>query len=354
MSHRFLPALLFLSLLLAGAIGGCSPAALQIGPSPIPVVPVSQPVAREVTDYVDFTGRTDAVEAVDIRARVTGYLIEMPFKEGAEVKKGDLLFEIDPRPYQAQLDQAYGQVNLYQAQLKLAKTTLSPRPRSLPSRAAPARSVSSSSTRTGRGGRGRGPGQGLPGQHRVYKLNLDFTKVTSPIDGQVSRYYLTRQPGQPGPDAADHRRVARPDVRLLRHGRADPAADQPSDQRGQDQASRRTRDVPVLMGLQGEEGYPAQGHHQLRQQPVNPTTGSISVRGVFPNPKPRGGTSGCCRPACSSASACRSASRIRPCWSSTGPSASDQGLKYVYVVDADNKVQYRRVQTGRCRKTACA
>ena len=88
------------------------------------MVPVSQPVQREVTDYVDFTGRTEAVYLGRHRPRVTGYLVEMPFEEGAEVKAGDLLFVIDPRPYKAQLDQAQGQVDLYKASLKLAKTNL--------------------------------------------------------------------------------------------------------------------------------------------------------------------------------------------------------------------------------------
>jgi len=80
-----------------------------------PALPVSKPVERELTDYVDFTGRTNAVEAVDVRPRVTGYLMQMPFKEGSEVKKGDLLFEIDPRPYQAQLGQSQAQVELAEA-----------------------------------------------------------------------------------------------------------------------------------------------------------------------------------------------------------------------------------------------
>src|SRR4029077_17879854 len=87
-------------------------------------LPVSQPVQREVTDFVDFTGQTKAVQSVDIVPLVTGYLVQMPFQEGAEVKAGDLLFVVDRRPYRAQLDQAQGQVNLYQAQLKLARTTL--------------------------------------------------------------------------------------------------------------------------------------------------------------------------------------------------------------------------------------
>jgi membrane fusion protein (multidrug efflux system) len=98
-------------------VGGCQGKPAPVAPPEPPVIPVSRPVAREVTDYVDFTGRTDAVEAVDVRPRVSGYLVKMPFKEGAEVKKGDLLFEVDPRPYQAQLDQAKAQVDQAQANI---------------------------------------------------------------------------------------------------------------------------------------------------------------------------------------------------------------------------------------------
>src|SRR5262245_13373892 len=88
------------------------------------VIPISHPVSREITDYVEFTGRENAIQGVDVIPRVTGYLVQMPFEEGAEIKKGDLLFEIDPRPYQAQLDQAVGQVEVYRAQLRLAQVTL--------------------------------------------------------------------------------------------------------------------------------------------------------------------------------------------------------------------------------------
>src|SRR5437879_2540009 len=114
--------MLFTSFGLA-ASGGCQRSPSQVAAAEPPVLPVSKPVPREVTNYVDFTGRTDAVEAVDIRPRVTGYLKRMPFKEGSKVKKGDLLFEIDPRPYKAQLDQAQGQVDLNQASFTLAQVT---------------------------------------------------------------------------------------------------------------------------------------------------------------------------------------------------------------------------------------
>ncbi|HWA97045.1 MAG TPA: biotin/lipoyl-binding protein, partial [Pirellulales bacterium] len=102
------------------AATGChraSPAAPAAQP---PVVTVAKPVQREITDYVDFTGRTDAVSSVDIRARVTGYIVQMPFREGSEVKAGDLLFEIDPRPYQAQFDHSQAVVAENEAALKLA------------------------------------------------------------------------------------------------------------------------------------------------------------------------------------------------------------------------------------------
>jgi multidrug efflux system membrane fusion protein len=111
-------------LILMAAAGGCQANKPKVAPAEAPAVPVSHPLQREVTDFVDFTGRTEAVHSVDIRPRVTGYLVEMPFKEGAEVKQGDLLFVVDPRPYKAQVDQAQGQVDLYKASLKLARTTL--------------------------------------------------------------------------------------------------------------------------------------------------------------------------------------------------------------------------------------
>ena len=117
------PRLFSAAFLLLAALAGCAARKPQVAPAENPVVPVSLPVSREVTESVDFTGRTDAVNAVNIVPRVTGLLVRIPFKAGAEVEKGELLFEVDPRPYKAQLDQAVGQVNLYTAQLKLAQAT---------------------------------------------------------------------------------------------------------------------------------------------------------------------------------------------------------------------------------------
>src|SRR6476661_4181193 len=106
-----------LGLVILVLLVGCQEPQQAAGSSEPTVIPISKPVSREITDYVEFTGRVNPVNSVNVIPRVTGYLVQMPFEEGAEVKGGDLLFEIDPRPYKAQLDQALGQVEVYKAQL---------------------------------------------------------------------------------------------------------------------------------------------------------------------------------------------------------------------------------------------
>src|SRR5262249_31002578 len=107
------------ALLLGAAVilAGCS----SSPPPPPPVVPtvtVSYPIQRKITDYAEYPGRTAAVDTVQVRARVSGYLDKINFKDGSEVEQGQVLFEIDPRPYQAALDQAQAQVRLQEAQLR--------------------------------------------------------------------------------------------------------------------------------------------------------------------------------------------------------------------------------------------
>ena len=143
----------------------------------------------------------------------------MPFKEGAEVKTGDLLFEVDPRPYQAQLDQAQGQVNLYQAQLVLAKANYA-RDQNV-AKTPGAVSLQQLDQDKAAVAEADAAVKAFQASVEVYKLNLSFTKVTSPIDGQVSRYYLTL--GNlvvQDQTLLHHGGFGRPDVRLFRRGRA--------------------------------------------------------------------------------------------------------------------------------------
>jgi multidrug efflux system membrane fusion protein len=342
--------------LLAAAVG-CQPnAAARKGPTEAPAVPVSYPVQREVTDYVDFTGRTDAMESVDVRARVTGYLLAAPpdqekvkgtgryFKEGSDVKEGDTLFVIDPAPYKAQFDQAVSQVKLNEASLKLARTNYDmdkvisqrqPGAVSAQQLAADRAAVEEAVARV----------KAAEASTEVYKLNLGFTKITAPIDGQISRSYLTVG-----------NLINQDQTLLTTIVKLDPMyayfdLDEPTLIRIREAINAgklkplRDGTMPVHMGLQGEKGHPHEGTINFVNNQVNPTTGSISVRGIFANPKPSHGEQ-LLSPGMFV--------RIRLPMGQPTPAllvidraiGSDQGLKYVYVLDANNTVQHRRVVTG--------
>jgi multidrug efflux system membrane fusion protein len=391
MRERTTAAVLGLGVLATGLLAGCSPTPQQAPASPGALaVPVSQPVQREVTDYVDFTGRTDAVETASIRARVTGYLAKIPFREGVEVKQGDLLFEIDPRPYQAQLDQAEGQVELNEASLKLAKTTYE-RDRAIAQSVAGGVSRQQLDQDLAAVDEAAARLRAAKASTEVYKLNVEFTRVTSPIDGMVSRYYYTRG-----------NLVNQDQTLLTTVVSLDPIyayfdMDEPTLLRirraineGRIKRVRDRSDVPIFLGLSGEDGYPHRGSFNFINNVVNPSTGSISVRGKFDNAKPDteglglthflvqaagaqvlapgGSPLGAFGQQLSALGVLQTSAlgrgsrlltpgmfvRIRLPIGQPHSAllvidralSSDQGLKYLYVLDADNKVQYRRVKTG--------
>ena len=174
------------------ALSGCNGRPAEKTDVSPPVVAVSKPIERSVADYVDFTGRTDAQFSTDIRARVTGYLVEVkdPFVEGAEVKKDSLLFQIDPRPYQALFDQAQAQVTLAKAKLKLAKAD-NVRAKNIFEMNPGAMSQQDLDKYQAAEEESLAAVAAAVAALESHRLNLDFTRVTSPIDGQVSRQYLT-------------------------------------------------------------------------------------------------------------------------------------------------------------------
>jgi multidrug efflux system membrane fusion protein len=327
----------------AGAMIGCSNGPPQVAPPEAPAAPVSQPVQREVTDYVDFTGRTDAVNTVNIVPRVTGYLVQMPFKEGALVKKDDLLFEVDPRPYKAQFDQAEGQVKLFQAQLKLAKVILD---RDLAIAKTPG-AISLQLLDKDRAAveEAEASVKAAQASLEVFKLNLSFCSVTSPVDGMVARYFLTLG-NLVNQDQTLLTTVVSLDPMYAFFDMDEPTLVQIRQAVGAGKIKpHQTGTIPVFMGLQGEEGFPHEGIINFVNNQVNPATGSIAVRGVFPNPVLKEDV--------------RLLSpgmfvRIHLPIGEPHPGllvidraiGSDQGLKYLYVVGAQNKAEYRRVTTG--------
>jgi membrane fusion protein, multidrug efflux system len=343
MNSRPRSALLGFGLVLAGAITGCREHPAEVAPPQAPMVPVSQPVQRPVTDYVDFTGRTDAIKSTNIVPRVTGYLVKMPFTEGAFVKENDLLFEVDPRPYKAQLDQAKGQVKLYQAQLKLAKATLG---RDLAISKTPG-AVSPQQLDQDRAAVAQAEAsvEAAQASLEVYRLNLSFCRVTSPIDGVVGRYFFTVG-NLVNQDQTLLTTVVSVDPMYAYFDMDEPTVldIRKAISEGKIKITQKNTFL-VFMGLQGEKGYPHEGTINFFNNQVNPATGSIAVRGVFPNPELKEGV--------------RLLSpgmfvRVHLPMGPPHPAllvidraiAADQGLKYVYVIDAQNKATYRRVTTG--------
>ena len=272
-----------LLLCFSAGLAGCARTPPESPTALIPVS-VSHPVERDVNDYADFTGRTAAVDSVELRARVWGYLDKVNFKEGAIVQKGDVLFEIDPRIYQAVLSQAEGSQAALQARLERLDADLA-RARRLVGTAA----VSREDYDKVAGDRGEAAAStaALKAAVERAKLDLGYTKVIAPIGGRVSRYVVTVgnlvqagdqaggtllttivsvDPMYASFDVDEHTALR---VRqLVREGKSD---------------SPREGGFPVSLGLANEEGYPHRGAINFLDNQVNPKTGTIRLRGVFPN-----------------------------------------------------------------------
>jgi RND family efflux transporter MFP subunit len=263
---------------------GCSPTAAEPRAEPPAPVQVSYPVEREVTDHVDFTGRTAAVDSVEVRAHVWGYLDKVNFKEGALVKKGDVLFELDGRPYRALLNQAKAKVAQDQAQLKYDEAEYERNVRLSGTSA-----VSRSELEKSSAARGVDIANVAADKAGVAsrQLDLDYTKVIAPVSGRTSRYVVTTgNLIQSGDQAGgtllttivsvdpmyayfdvDEQTALR--VRkLVREGKSD---------------SPRDGGYPVFLGLANEKGHPHRGTINFVDNQVNPKTGTIRVRGEFPN-----------------------------------------------------------------------
>jgi RND family efflux transporter MFP subunit len=323
------------------ALTGCSQSPSQEqATTPTPVA-VSHPVERYVTDYADFTARTAAVDSVEVRARVWGYLDRVNFKEGALVQKGDVLFEIDPQTYEAALNQAKAKVALDEAQLKYNESDYR-RNSYLAARGA----VSTDDLEKARAA--RDVAAATVGADRANmernRLDLDYTKIKAPISGRVSRMYVTAgnlvQSGDQGGGTllttlvsvdpmyayfdVDEGSVLR--VRkLIREGKV---------------RSARDVEVPVLLGLANEDGFPHRGTINFVDNQVNAKTGTLRLRGVFPNKDES------LAPGYFGRVRVQIGQPHRALLINDRAIDTDQGQKIVYVVDDKNEVFTRVVQPG--------
>jgi multidrug efflux system membrane fusion protein len=246
-----------------------------------PVVQVSRVVEREVTDYEVFAGRIEAAESVKVASRVTGYLTKVAFKEGSNVKKGDLLFEIDSRPYQAQVEQAEAELRLNEARLKLAETEYE-RAKELVKTAA----VSQAELTKVQAAQQQAQAslEAAKANLVAQQLTLGFCKIVSPIDGRAGRSNLT--PGN---------LVKQDETVLTTIVSVDPVCVSfDMDEHTWLRLARAARDggtkdivagaaVPVFVAATDEKGFPHEGVVNFVSNEFNPSTGTISVRAILPN-----------------------------------------------------------------------
>ena len=328
--------------LTAVGTGGCHQKPAQDASAQLQVVSVSLPAVREVSDYVDFTGHAEAVESVEIRARVTGYLDKVSFEEGMEVNKGDMLYNIDPRPFQAQYDQAKAQVEVRKASLENCKAELGRGKVLLPKNAI---SPSDYDKIVASYGEAVASVAAAEASAQAAKLNLDFTKIASPITGRISRTNITAGNLVKGDDTLLTTVVSQ-----------DPAyvyfdVDEPTMLR----VTRRmltakenllpAKKVPIVMGVSDEEGYPHKGFVDFANNVVDSSTGTVTARGVFDNPAAPSGTR-LLRPGMFVRVRLPMGEPRKSVLVAERALGTDQGKKYLLVVDPQNVVRYQPVEVG--------
>ena len=326
-------------------VAGCNNAAPPVAETPPPPVSVSQPLVREMVDHDDFDGHVAAVDTVDVRARVRGHVIKVNFEDGQMVKEGDMLLEIDPRPYKASLDAADAQKAAADAALDLAKKEYDRANTLLRSRAASREEVD---VWTGKQAVAKADQLKAQAAVEQAKLDLGFTKVTAAIKGKTSRALVTQGNlvNAAGGETllttitsvdpmyvyfdVDERALAGYRRHFKKGGKE-----------GEPEPAVKELKIPIHVGLEGEEGFPHTGVIDFTDNKVNASTGTIQVRGVLPNTT-RTLDAGM-------------RARVRVPVSDPHKAVmvteraigTDQGLKFVYVVNDQKVVERRDVKLGR-------
>lgn len=320
----------------SGACGKATPAA----PSP-PEVTVAQVETVELTEWDQYQGRFQAVDAVEVRPRVSGYLQRVGFVEGKEVRKGELLFEIDPRPYAAALDERKADFARAQARQALTERDVERGQRLI---AVQAISQEEMDTRLTLASEARASTQAAEAAVRAAELDLGFTQVRAPVSGRTGRAEVTTGnlvSAGPGGSTLLTTIVSLDPIYVYFEG--DEAAYLRYSQlaRAGERPSSRTTANPVQIGLADEAGFPHTGHMDFVDNRLDPSTGTIWARAVVDNRERR------FTPGMFARVRLLGASRRRVTLVPEAAIGTDQDRKFVFVFEPDSTVAYRRVSLGR-------
>jgi RND family efflux transporter MFP subunit len=334
----------FAGLGLAGLLlAGCGEETPALAPSEPPVVTVSQPLEKEITDYDQYTGRIEAVETVEVRARVRGELKKIHFEDGALVKAGDPLFDLDPRTYKASLNVALAKKANAEAQLKLAEAEVD-RTRTL--YATKAAAASELESWIAKKGVALAEVRQTEAEIDRAQFDVEFTQIKAPISGKISRPLVTtgNLVNAGGGDTllttivSVHPIYVYFDVDEL-------ALKKYRERRAKEVgASAKDKDpvIPVSLGLIGDEGrFSRQGTIDFAENRLNPATGTIRVRAVFPN------KDGQLTPGQFARVKVPTGTPYKGLLVTDQAIGIDQGQKYLLIVNSQNKAEYRAVTPGR-------
>lgn len=272
--------LILISPLLLACDGQDGSADAKAAPPPPPQVTVASPLVRRLTEWDEFTGRFEPIQQVDIRARVSGYLQEIGFKDGDDVAAGQLLFVIDPRPYQAVVDRVKAEIEQAQSRLTLAELEQA-RAAQLVTTSAVAKATLDQ--RNAELQAARAALASSQAQLRQAELNVEFTHVTAPFAGRASARRV--DVGNLVDNATLLTTVVQLDPIYLSFdmSESDFLAYQRESARGT-LASTRNRETVVEAHLTDEHEWLHKGTMSFVDNIVEAGTGTIRARGVFPNP----------------------------------------------------------------------
>jgi multidrug efflux system membrane fusion protein len=308
---------------------------------PPPQVTVAAVLEREINEWDEFTGRMQAVETVEIRPRVSGQVQRVAFEEGKEVKKGDVLFVIDPRPYRAELARAAAELERTRTRAALATRDLE-RARFLIEKQAI--SQEEFDLRTSALEENQAAIRAAEAQVADAGLDVEWATVRSPIDGRVSRAEVTEGnlvESGPGEATLLTTVVSLDPMYVYFEGDEQTYLKYGQLARSGSRASSRDVENPIFLGLANEEGFPHEGYVDFVDNQLDPSTGTIRARAVFSNAD-RLFTPGLFARLKLVGSGRYTARLVRD--SAIG---TDQDKKFVLVLQPDSTVEYRRIEPGR-------
>jgi multidrug efflux system membrane fusion protein len=310
-------------------------------PAQAPAVPVTVAVvqSRDVTDWESFSGRLEAVDRVQVRPRVAGAIQSVHFREGALVKAGDLLFTIDPAPYEAAVAQAQGQVASAEAKVGLAQTELDRGRRLSDNRTISQSDLDQRQSTLAEAQAGLRSAQAAL---QSAQLDLDYTQVRAPVSGRIGKIEVTVgnlvAAGSASPELTTL--VSVDPIYASFNASEEMVTKALSELPATDAALPAVEQIPVEVGTLADDGTPIKGKLQLVDNEVDAASGTIAVRAVFDNPGGKLIPGQFVRVRMGQP---KSENKIVINDRAVG---TDQDKKFVFVVDGENKVSYRQVQLG--------